>query len=237
MKKRYACASVVACLAMFAIASYGAGSNAVRIKMTINDDATLNLHSDGLGQVAPNLYIDSGLPNGDVCASGSVNSTGFSVFYPGRKEASGLFCNASIPAADRRTYEFRFPFADGNSSDGFPGPCQYLGVPEDLDPLGHGTGFCTVRTDDLDFERITLSGLFAKKGTTTAAQFSLVYRSVQLGVVTDQPASIVLDSNPNLRTAAYTGTARLYLVVNGSASQQVTSPFALPFQIRVERAP
>ena len=220
---------------LFAVTAKGTpiGSIAGPIEMTISDDAAFNVHSDLRGKIAPNLYIDSTLPGGDLCADGVVNSTGYTKFYPGRKISDGVFCNASLPQSDRRTYVLKFPWADGDLNDSFPGPCQYLNLPQDADG-----GFCTVTANDLDFERIILNNLFAKNsGTAGQVHFSL---PPGYGVITDGSAVIVADSNPGIRTAAYTGTAKLYVLNTGKGSKlylQVSSSFALPFQIKAERVP
>lgn len=151
--------------------------------LTILDDAAYNVHSDGKGAVQPNVYIDHTVANGDPCDSGNVNSTGYTVFYPGMKLANGTYCNAGLPANQQRTYIFRLPYGDGSLVGGYPGPCQYLGVPQDTDSEGHPTGYCTVTSDPLGYERIILGSPFAAKPSTGQMHLALYYRG---GAVRDR---------------------------------------------------
>jgi hypothetical protein len=65
---------------------------------------------------------------------------------------------------------------------------------------------------------------------------ALSRNGVRYGVITDTSGSLLsLDTNTRLIT--YTGTAKLFLVVNGTASQQLTYSFSLPFQMQVQRVP
>jgi len=214
------------CFGFTGMAVAGASTPA---NLTIMDDPSYNVHSDGKGLVLPNLYIDRNLPNGDPCDSGGVNSTGYTVFYPGTKLSNGLFCNAGLPANEQRTYVFLFPYGDGDVG-GYPGPCQYLHVPQGP------TGYCTVTTDPLDYERIILGSPFAPKPSTGQMHLALSLNHVRYGVITDTSGSVTsLDANT--RVITYTRTAKLFLVVSGTASQQLTYSFQLPFQMQVQRVP
>lgn len=205
-----------------------AGGISTPTEMTIIDQPAgmPGLFSDGRGAVSPNLYIDSTLPGGDPCAQGAVNNTGYSTFYPGIKLANGTFCNAQLPDSSRRTYTFGF--AAGNAS----GPCfVLLAIP----------GPCSVTTDDLQYERIDLSSLFTSRAKTTNVHIALAPPNDSRGfsLITDQPATIVLDTNANIRTAVYSGTAKLYPVTSsgGVSSTPATSSFSFPLQIRVQMVP
>jgi hypothetical protein len=185
------------------------------------------LFGDGRGLVAPNLYIDSSLPGGDVCAQGSVNQTGYSVFYPDIWYSDESTCNATVLVSEpskRRTYIFNFPAGDSS------GPCTVL--------LGLPAGStCSITTDDTNKERIILGGLFGAKAKTTSVQMGLHLPNNPQGysLLTDGSATIVFDTNPSIRTAVYSGTAKLYPVINGSpSSTPATSSFSFPIQIRIQ---
>jgi hypothetical protein len=210
-------------------------ATSVPANLTIMDGSSYNLHSDSEGKAQPNLYTDSILPNGDPCVSGMVNSTGYTVFYPDAKLSNGTFCNAGLPESEQRTYVFLFPYGNGNPIGGYPGPCQYLHVLEGTDSLGYPTGYCTVETDPLEYERIILGSPFASKPSTGQMHFSLSYNGVQYGVITDTNGS-VLTIDANTRLVTYTGTAKLYLP-NGTRFQQLTYSFNLPFQMQAKRVP
>jgi hypothetical protein len=197
----------------------------VATEMTIvNPSGGPGLYGDGRGQVAPNLYVDASLPGGDPCALGSVNQTGYTVFDPGVWYSGGAVCNATLPQNARRTYTFSFPAADNE------GPCTVLlGVPP-------GTS-CAITADDLNKERIVLSGLFVSRAATTSVELAVWVPGNPQGysLHTDGSAAIVQDSNPAIRTAVYAGTAKLYPIVNGSVSSTpATSSFTFPLQIRVQ---
>jgi hypothetical protein len=226
---------LVAGVMYIAMISTAYAGSSVPANLTIMDDPSYNVHSDGKGAVKPNLYIDHTLPNGDPCESGSVNSTGYTVFYPGIKLSNGAYCNSGLPVSEQRTYVFRFPYGNGSLKGGYPGPCQYLNVPQDTDASGNPTGYCTVVTDPLAYQRIILGSPFASKPSTGQMHLALSYNGVQYGVITDTSGS-VLSLDTNSRLVTFTGTAKLFLVA-GSRFQQLTYSFNLPFQMQAQRVP
>ena len=202
------------------------GGSSVPINLTIMDNSSYNVHSDGKGKVQPNLYINYVLPNGDPCVSGAVLSNGYTVFYPDMKLSNGMFCNTTLPASEQRTYIFLFPYGNGSPIGGYPGPCQYLNVPE------NPTGYCTVQTDPLQYQRIILGSPFSSKPSTGQMHLSLNYNGVQYGVITDTSGS-VLTIDANTRLITYTGTATL----DTPGGTQLTYSFNLPFQFQVQKFP
>ncbi len=215
-----------------AMISTGHAGSSAPINLTIMDGSSYNVHSDGKGTVQPNLYINYVLPSGDPCVSGAVLSNGYTVFYPDTKLSNSTFCNATLPASEQRTYIFLFPYGNGSPIGGYPGPCQYLNVPESTDSFGNPTGYCTVETDPLQYERIILGSPFSSKPSTGQIHLSLNYNGVQYGVIADTTGSI-LTIDANTRLITYTGTAQL----NSPGGTQLTYSFNLPFQMQVQRFP
>ena len=222
---------VVGIMSVAMISTVHAGSS-VPINLTIMDSSSYNVHSDGKGVVQPNLYIPSVLPNGDPCVSGATLSNGYTVFYPDTTLSNGMFCNTTLPASEQRTYIFLFPYGGGGTIGGYPGPCQYLNVPESTDSFGNATGYCTVATDPLQYERIILGSPFSSKPSTGQMHLSLNYNGVQYGVITDAAGS-VLKIDANTRLITYTGTAKLYT----PGGTQLTYSFNLPLQLQLRQVP
>ena len=222
---------VVGLMSVAMITTAHAGSS-IPIDLTIMDSSSYNVHSDGKGAVEPNLYIPSVLPNGDPCVSGATLSNGYTVFYPDVKWSNGTLCNSTLPASKQRTYIFLFQYGNGSTIGGYPGPCQYLNVPETIDALGNPTDYCTVETDPLQYERIILGSPFTTKPSTGQMHLSLNFNGVQYGVITDTVGS-VLTIDTNTRLITYTGTAKLYT----AGGTQLTYPFNLPFQMQVKKVP
>ena len=222
---------VVGLMSLAMITTVHAGSS-VPITLTIMDSSSYNVHSDGKGAVQPNLYIPSVLPNGDPCVSGATLSNGYTVFYPDVKFSNGTLCNTTLPASEQRTYIFLFPFGNGSTIGGYPGPCQYLNVPETIDAFGNPAGYCTVDTDPLQYERIILGSPFSTKPSTGQIRLSLNFNGIQYGVITDTVGNMLtLDANKRLIT--YTGAAKLYT----ASGTQLTYSFNLPFQMQVQKYP
>ncbi len=222
---------VVGIMSVAMISAVQAGSS-VPVNLTIMDSSSYNVHSDGKGKVQPNLYINYVLPNGDPCVSGAVLSNGYTVSYPDMEFSNSTFCNATLPASEQRTYIFLFPYGNGSPIGGYPGPCQYLNLAETTDSFGNPTGYCTVETDPLQYERIIFGSPFSSKPSTGQMHLSLNYDGVQYGVITDA-AGTVLTIDANTRLITYTGTATLY--TPGGA--QLTYSFNLPFQMQVQQFP
>jgi len=213
------------------ISTVHAGSS-VPINLTIMDSLSYNVHGDDKGAVQPNLYIPSVLPNGDPCVSGTTLSNGYTVFYPDTKLSNGTYCNTTLPANEQRTYVFLFPYGNGGKIGGYSGLCQYLNVPESIDSFGNPTGYCTVETDPLQYERIILGSPFSSKPSTGQMHLSLNYNGVKYGVVTDTAGS-VLTINASTRLITYIGTAKLY----SPGGTQLTFSFNLPFQMQLQQVP
>ena len=226
--KTFKLTAAVAITATMTASTSLTAAHASPTEMTIvapGDAANLDpgLYSDGRGMVSPELYIDSALPNGDACASGTVSTTGGSTFYPGVKRSDGTFCNAGLPEEQRRTYTFIFPAGGGD------GPCEIL--------LGTA-GPCTVSADALDYQRVVIDSLFARRAKTTDVHIALHTPAGSFEVKTNRPADIVLDSDSNIRTAVYSGTARLYAIESSGlpSTTPATASFALPLQVRMQIA-
>jgi len=222
---------VMGIVSVAVISTVHAGSS-VPINLAIMDSSSYNVHSDGKGAIQQNLYINYVLPNGDPCVSGAVLSNGYTVFYPDTKSSNGTFCNTTLPVSEQRTYIFLLPNGNGSPIGGYPGPCQYLNVPESTDAFGKPTGYCTVETDPLQYERIILGSPFSSKPSTGQMHLSLNYSGEQYGVITDASGSI-LTIDANTRLITYTGTARLYT----PGGTQLTYSFKLPFQMQVQKSP
>ena len=105
-------------------------------------------------------------------------------------------------------------------------------MPESIDQFGNPTGYCTVESDPLQYERIILGSPFSSKPSTGQIHLSLNYNGMQYGVITDAVGS-VLTIDANTRLITYTGTARLYT----PAGAQLTYSFNLPFQFQVQKFP
>jgi hypothetical protein len=204
--------------------------------MRVTNTTGAGLYGDGL---SGNLYVDWEINNVDPCVAGDVGNNGSTVIYTDRRMPDGSICNASGSLGTAARYVIvKFPFGDADPGDGLPGPCALYGLPDD------GNGYCTVRTNEQDQQRIILSSLFGAKDKTTAIEVGIRPDPDQspspvnlstYSLQTDAQATIVRDSNANIRTAVYSGTARLYPIVNGAPSSTPgTSPFQFSAQIKVQ---
>jgi hypothetical protein len=191
----------------------GKGSSTSPLQMTIVDDSSYAVASDGFG-----LYTDHTV-NGtleDTCVSATTGSNGFTqislnyLIQTGRK--TSVWCN---------------PYTSKNDQ-GFESRTWSMVIADSTacTDLGAGAEPCTFIVPTQADERILPGSVFSSTSTPVTFQFEL--NGSGYSVQSDGSASVTGDTST--RTLTYSGTAKLYH--SGTA---ISESFSLPFQLVITK--